>query len=158
MENGYDPKTEKLETLTITVDGQPFTAPHTFASVVGFQRPLGAPLSQSLNDTLYSFSQWSDLGPATHTISTPASNTTYAATYQPLPIATLVGGDRQAFALDGQGVLWRIKDGVYANAGFGGLEIAVSNVGGKRTSGEALIIMMAAARPGCFPPPRPSPC
>src|SRR5207253_2931114 len=44
-------------------------------------------------------------------------------------IATLVGGDRQAFALDGQGALWRIRDGVYTNAGFGGLEIAVSNVG-----------------------------
>ena len=27
--------------LQVTLDGQPFTAPHTFTSVVGFQRPLG---------------------------------------------------------------------------------------------------------------------
>jgi hypothetical protein len=69
--------------LTITVDGQPFTAPHTFDSVIGLERPLGAAASRTQGGTTYNFVSWSDGGAATHTISTPAVNTTYTATYQP---------------------------------------------------------------------------
>src|SRR5262249_37417619 len=68
--------------LTITVDGQPFTGPNTFDSVVGFQRSLGAGASQTLAGLTYTFVSWSDGGAATHTISTSAANTTYTATYQ----------------------------------------------------------------------------
>jgi glucose/arabinose dehydrogenase len=69
--------------LQITVDGQPFTGPHTFASVVGFVRPIGAPASQTSGGTTYNFTSWSDGGAATHNLSTPLSNTTYTATYTP---------------------------------------------------------------------------
>ncbi|MCI0459520.1 MAG: immunoglobulin domain-containing protein [Gemmataceae bacterium] len=72
--------------LQVTVDGQPFTAPRTFDSVAGFQRPIGAAASQTLNGTTYNFVSWSDGGSATHTISTPLANTTYTATYQPAPV------------------------------------------------------------------------
>ncbi len=68
--------------LQVTVDGQPFTSPYSFASVVGFQRPIGAPASQTSGGVSYNFVSWSDGGAATHTISTPISNTTYTATYQ----------------------------------------------------------------------------
>jgi len=68
--------------LQVTVDGQPFTAPTTFGSVVGFQRPIGAATSQSIGGTTYTFVSWSDGGAATHTIATPTTNTTYTATYQ----------------------------------------------------------------------------
>lgn len=67
--------------LEITVDAQPFTGPQSFASVVGFQRPIGVTPVQSLGGTSYSFATWSDGGAATHTITTPATNTTYTATF-----------------------------------------------------------------------------
>lgn len=75
--------------LRVTVDGQPFTATRTFASVVGFQRPIGVATSQTLNGTTYAFRSWSDGGTATHTIATPTTDTTYTATFA----ATTGGGD-----------------------------------------------------------------
>jgi glucose/arabinose dehydrogenase len=68
--------------LQVTVDGQPFTSPRVFDSVVGFERPLGAAASQTLAGATYNFVSWSDGGAATHTVSTPLTNTTYTATYQ----------------------------------------------------------------------------
>ena len=72
--------------LRITVDGQSFTSPHTFDSVVGFERPIGAAASQALGGSSYSFVNWSDGGAATHTISTPASSTSYTASYVAVPV------------------------------------------------------------------------
>ncbi|MEK7832431.1 MAG: PQQ-dependent sugar dehydrogenase [Acidobacteriota bacterium] len=63
--------------LQMTLDGQPVTSPHTFASVVGVERSIGVPNPQ----TIYTFNNWSDGGAATHTISTPATDTTYTATF-----------------------------------------------------------------------------
>ncbi len=67
--------------LALTLDGSPVTAPQTITGVVGFQREIGAPQSQSLNGTTYQFIGWSDNGAATHNIATPATATTYTATY-----------------------------------------------------------------------------
>jgi glucose/arabinose dehydrogenase len=67
--------------LRLTLDGQPVTAPHAFTGVVGIERDLGAP-GQSLNCRNYQFSTWNPGGgSATRTISTPAANTTYTATF-----------------------------------------------------------------------------
>jgi len=66
--------------LQLTLDGQPITAPLTFTGVVGIERDLGA-ANQNFNGRKYQFSTWSDGGAAMHTISTPASNTTYTATF-----------------------------------------------------------------------------
>lgn len=74
--------------LQVTVDGQPFAAPRSFASVVGFQRPIGAAASQSLNGATYAFKSWSDGGAATHTISTPTTNATYTATFAAQPTSS----------------------------------------------------------------------
>lgn len=67
--------------LEVTVDGQPFTAPHTFTGVVGFLRPIGAAESQSDGETTYNFFTWSDGGDREHIIATPAADTTYVARY-----------------------------------------------------------------------------
>jgi glucose/arabinose dehydrogenase/regulation of enolase protein 1 (concanavalin A-like superfamily) len=89
-----DPKTSSVTLASaptgmgLTLDGQPFTAPNTFAGVVGFQRPIGAPLTQTISGTNFEFVSWSDGGDATHSISTPLENTTYTAAYMavfPLP-------------------------------------------------------------------------
>lgn len=67
--------------LRLTLDGQPVTAPLTFTGVVGIERDLGA-ANQTFNCRSYQFSSWSPGGAAaTQTISTPASNTTYTATF-----------------------------------------------------------------------------
>ncbi|MFN0107551.1 MAG: PQQ-dependent sugar dehydrogenase [Blastocatellia bacterium] len=63
--------------LQMTLDGQPVSSPHTFSSVVGVERSIGVPTPQ----TIYTFNNWSDGGAATHTIATPATDTTYTATF-----------------------------------------------------------------------------
>jgi glucose/arabinose dehydrogenase len=68
--------------LTLNLDGQPVTAPHTFQGVVGFTRTLGAPSPQTVGGVTYAFVSWSDLGAQTHTVNTPAVATTYTAIYQ----------------------------------------------------------------------------
>ena len=68
--------------LQLRLDGQPVSTPLTFHAVVGIMRSLEAPTPQS-GGTTYEFVSWSDGGAAAHTISTPAVNTTYTATYRP---------------------------------------------------------------------------
>ena len=65
--------------LTVRLDGQPVTTPLSFDAVVGVVRTLEAP-AQSSGGTAYEFVSWSDGGAANHTISTPATATTYTAT------------------------------------------------------------------------------
>lgn len=67
--------------LEVTLDGQPFTSPLTFDSVVGVQRVIGVTSPQTLSGQTYSFVSWSDAGAATHTITTPSSDSTYTATF-----------------------------------------------------------------------------
>ncbi len=71
--------------LQITVDGQPQTAPHTFTGVVGLERDLGATAIQYLSGKKYQFTSWSDGGAKEHIINTPATNTTYTATFTSVP-------------------------------------------------------------------------
>ena len=79
-------------TSTITLDTNPtgleikwhftsYTTPYTFESVVGLSNPVDAPLSQILNGETYGYDSWSDGSAAFHTILTPATATTYTATY-----------------------------------------------------------------------------
>jgi hypothetical protein len=69
--------------LQLTLDGQPVTAPHSVTGVVGIERTIGVVSPQNSGGTNYIFSFWSDGGAATHTISTPATNTTYTANFIP---------------------------------------------------------------------------
>ncbi|HEX6706590.1 MAG TPA: PQQ-dependent sugar dehydrogenase [Albitalea sp.] len=69
--------------LALTLDGQPVTAPKVLTGVVGIERDLGA-ADQNFNGRHYRFDRWSDGMAATHTISTPAANTTYTATFTDL--------------------------------------------------------------------------
>ena len=70
--------------LTLTLDGQVVEAPHTFGSVVNFQREIGAPSPQLSGSVNYEFVGWSDGGAIVHTIHTPDDDTTYTATFRPL--------------------------------------------------------------------------
>jgi hypothetical protein len=68
--------------LQLRLDGQPVATPLTFDAVVGIVRSLDAPSPQTSGATSYQFASWSDGGAASHTISTPAANTIYTATYR----------------------------------------------------------------------------
>jgi hypothetical protein len=67
--------------LQLKLDGQPTATPLSFEAVVGIVRTLEA-ASQSSGTATYEFVSWSDGGAAAHNISTPATNTTYTATYR----------------------------------------------------------------------------
>jgi glucose/arabinose dehydrogenase len=68
--------------LQLLLDGQPIGAPFSFDAVVGIVRSIEAKTPQAWGGTTYGFTSWSDDGAARHTISTPATNTTYTATYR----------------------------------------------------------------------------
>jgi glucose/arabinose dehydrogenase/regulation of enolase protein 1 (concanavalin A-like superfamily) len=84
------PRTANITLLTsppglqVTLDGQPVLPPVSIGSVVGMERTLGAISPQTSGGTTYQFVSWSDGGAATHTISSPAADTSYTATYQAL--------------------------------------------------------------------------
>ena len=68
--------------LQLKLDGQPMATPLSFDSVVGIVRTIEAPTPQTSGGAGYVFTTWSDGGAVSHTISTPASATTYTATYK----------------------------------------------------------------------------
>jgi len=68
--------------LQLKLDGQPVATPLSFNAVVGMVRTIEATTPQSSGTTTYTFTSWSDGGATSHSISTPATNTTYTATYQ----------------------------------------------------------------------------
>ena len=71
--------------LGLTLDGQPLATPADVTGVVGVIRTLGAPSPQGAS----TFDSWSDGGVQVHTISTPATDTTYTAIYDgPNPTTT----------------------------------------------------------------------
>ena len=67
--------------LNITLDGAPVTGPVTTTGVIGVRREIGAPAAQQLGSDTYEFVSWSDGGARVHNINTPATNTTYTATF-----------------------------------------------------------------------------
>ena len=81
--------------LQLRLDGQPVSAPLSFDAVVGIVRSLEAITPQASGGTTYEFVAWSDGGGVRHTISTPAVNTTYTATYR----ATASGGTGKGLAV-----------------------------------------------------------
>ena len=91
--------------------------------VTGVQRTLGVVSPQNVGGSVYLFGSWSDAGAASHTIATPAVNTTYTATYVAAPPpATSVTYVRSA-----------------ANTVFGGSSLAVT-LSGNTTAGNLLVV------------------
>jgi len=67
--------------LSLTLDGQPY-AGGSVLGVVGMTRSIGAPTPQTLSGATYTFRSWTGGGNATHNITTPATDTTYTATFK----------------------------------------------------------------------------
>ena len=66
----------------LAVNEAPITTPFSVTVVVGSANSVSAPLSQEFKKSTYYFRSWSDGGPQSHTITAPAVNTTYTATYR----------------------------------------------------------------------------
>ncbi len=80
--------------LTVTLDGQPQTAPKSVEGVVGTTRAIGTLAPQTLNGITYNFALWSDSGQLVHTIDTPLTNTTFTAVFMPaVVVPSDVDGD-----------------------------------------------------------------
>jgi glucose/arabinose dehydrogenase len=86
-----DPKTVVLTFRTnpgglnlsdLVVNEAPRTTPFSVTVVVGSANSVSAPSPQPFNRATYYFLSWSDGGPQSHTITAPAVNTTYTATYR----------------------------------------------------------------------------
>lgn len=74
------------EGLTLLLDGQTITAPHTFTSVVNTTRMLEAPSSLIDNQTAYTFDHWSTGTTRTLVFDTPPEDITFTATYKVVPL------------------------------------------------------------------------
>jgi len=68
--------------LTLTLDGSPRTSPFTELGVTGVVRSIGAPSPQTTDGGTFELVSWSDGGAPTHSLSTPASDTTYVAHFR----------------------------------------------------------------------------
>ena len=66
----------------MVVNEAPRTTPFSVTVVVGSANSVSAPSPQTFNKSTYFFTSWSDGGPQSHTITAPALNTTYTATYR----------------------------------------------------------------------------
>ena len=67
--------------LQLTVNAAAGVAPFTRTVIVNSQNSVSADTPQTLGGTTYTFGAWSDGGTQTHTVTAPASATTYTATY-----------------------------------------------------------------------------
>ena len=65
----------------IVVDGVPYTSPQTFQWTAGSSHTISVTSPQTSSGTRYVFSNWSDGGAQTHSITTPAAATTYLANF-----------------------------------------------------------------------------
>ncbi len=74
--------------LTLYLDGIAKTTPFVFDTLVGFQHTVEA-RNQSANGVDYVFTSWSDGRTQTHTVTAPATDASYLATYStaPTPLA-----------------------------------------------------------------------
>jgi PKD repeat protein len=64
-------------------NGTPPATPFMATAIIGSTNTINAVSPQTLGGTPYDFASWSDGGAASHTITAPAANATYTATYTP---------------------------------------------------------------------------
>ena len=92
--------------LTVTANGTAVVAPKAITSWAGYQITLVAPTQRDSSQAPWLFESWSGGGGASHAIVTPASPSTYTATFRP---ATAVAPAADTY----------VRGGVYASQNFG---------------------------------------
>lgn len=94
--------------LQLLLDGGPIASGTVITGTVAQPRTIGVLSPQTVGNTNYTFSSWSDAGAASHTITIPATSATYTANFvgqAVLPEASIAGpaiaarGQEQTFTL-----------------------------------------------------------
>ena len=85
--------------LTVTLDGQPFTAPLTVTSVEGMLRTISTPTPQAAGQAIYYFNNWSQGGAQIQSFPTPVNNVSYTANFTPAPDPPTISEQPQSLAL-----------------------------------------------------------
>ena len=70
--------------LVINIDGLPHTTPFVYDTLVNFNHTIQAP-NQIVGPTSYTFTSWSDGGAQQHTLTVPAAQQSYIASYSAGP-------------------------------------------------------------------------
>src|SRR5262249_16159933 len=122
--------------LSLNVDGQSQTAPTSFDSVVGFQRLLDAPVTQTVGAAAFTFVSSSHGRAASHTTTTPVSNSSFTATYQQAPFAAHINFTNST----GQAVTGYVRDvglayGVHSGLTFGWNQDNTANARNRNSAG-----------------------
>jgi glucose/arabinose dehydrogenase len=90
--------------LLVTLDGQPQNTPVSAPGVVGVSRTIGVISPQKVNGIVYEFDSWSDGGAATHSIQTPAADSTYTANFRIPRTGTISATPNPIQVCDGSGL------------------------------------------------------
>ncbi len=106
--------------LSFTVDGQPYSSPQTLTWVIGSTHTLATPTPQSATGTQFLWQSWSDSGVISHTVTAPATSTTYTATFQTQYLLTTGVNPPSSGSVGGGG---------YYNAGTQAIITATPNAG-----------------------------
>ena len=67
--------------LTVSVDGSPFAAPYQFVTGAGYGHLIATAVQQTVGDTTFVFTGWSDGGAASHSVAMGAQDTTFTANF-----------------------------------------------------------------------------
>jgi len=105
--------------LALYLDGIAQPTPLVYDTLVNFQHSIEA-RNQSTPTTIYTFNHWSDGGAQTHTITVPATDATYTATYDGAPNTTpFQVGETSVFneSDSGNGNLLLAQDAVLSQPG-----------------------------------------
>ena len=120
--------------LSITVDGTPYTSPQTFSWVPGSSHTIATTSPQNpVAGTQYVFLNWSDSGALSHSVTVPASPTTYTANFKTqfqLTTSAGTGGTispASGFYDQGVVVITATANPGYTFAGFGGALTGTTN-------------------------------
>jgi glucose/arabinose dehydrogenase len=111
--------------LNLAVNGANVTASHTFVSWDGYDLNVNAP-NQTANGQQFVFQSWSDGGGANHTITTPATATTFTATFR----ATQTISGSISYGITAAGQPAQTVSGVNLNASGATAVSAVSDAAG----------------------------
>jgi len=111
--------------LQAIVDGQTITTPQSFSWAPGTNHTLNVPSPQGSGGTIQVFSTWSDSGAQSHSVTAPASPTTYTATFAPNYLLTAT-----------------------ASPGIGGTIVASPSSSNGYYAGSSSVQLTATANPG----------